>query len=156
MRVARIAGRVAGVALALAAASASYVVADAAWGSAIAAGAVLLALVVAPLILAGQRLPEEEAWHPSAGVRRWSRFVVACSALVLLLLASTARISVCDAFRGLPARHPELGPLARAFARLGAAIAPSTLAPATMTGPGSAPSASSPGSAPDGSGAPRL
>src|ERR1700722_17071929 len=110
MRVARIIGRVAGVLLAVPPASASYIAADAAWGSAIAAAAVLLALVVAPLICAGQRLPEEEAWHPSAGVRRWSRFVVACSALVLLLLASTARISVCDAFRGLPARHPELGP----------------------------------------------
>jgi hypothetical protein len=152
MRVARIIGRVAGVMLALAAGSASYIAADAAWGSAIAAAAVLLALVVAPLMLAGQRLPEEEAWHPSAGVRRWSRFVVACSALVLLLLASTARISVCDAFRGLPARHPELGPVARGFARLGAAIAPRT----PMTGPGSAPSAPSPGSAPDGSAAPRL
>jgi hypothetical protein len=149
MRVGRIIGRVAGVVLALGAGSASYFAAEAAWGSAVAAAAVLLALVVAPLVLASQRLPEEEAWHPSAGARRWARFVVGCSALALLLLASTARVSVCDAFRGLPARHPELGPLARAAARLGAAIAPSGIAPAgPMTSPGSAPSASQPRLAP--------
>jgi hypothetical protein len=122
MRALGIVGRVIGVVLALAAASASYVAAEASWGSAVAAAAVLLAIVVLPLVLGRLRLPEGETWLPSAGVRRWARFVVGCSVLALLLLGSTARVSLSDAFRALPARHPELGPVARGFARLGAAM----------------------------------
>ena len=143
-----IVGRVIGVVLALAAASASYVAAEASWGSAVAAAAVLLAIVVLPLVLARLRLPEGETWLPSAGVRRWARFVVGCSVLALLLLGSTARVSLSDAFRALPARHPDLGPVARAFARVGAAMGPPGAARGVpTTSPVSAPPASA-GSAP--------
>jgi hypothetical protein len=148
MRAMTIVGRVVGAALALAAASASYVAAEASWGSVVAAAAVLLAIVVIPLVLGRLRLPEGETWLPSAGVRRWARFVVGCCVLTLLLLGSTARVSLCDAFRAMPARHPELGPLSRAFARLGAAIGPPAVAPVVpTTSPASAPPASA-GSAP--------
>ncbi len=122
MRALGIAGRVIGVVLALAAGSASYVAAEASWGSAVAAAVIVLAILVLPLVLARLRLPEGETWLPSAGVRRWARFVVGCSVLALLLLGSTARVSLSDAFRAMPARHPDLGPVARAFARLGAAL----------------------------------
>ncbi len=149
-----IVGRVVGVVLALAAGSASYVAAEASWGSAIAAAAILLAIVVIPLVLGRLRLPEGETWLPSAGVRRWSRFVVGCCVLALLLLGSTARVSLCDAFRAMPARHPDLGPLSRAFARLGAAMAPPAVVPAVpTTNSVSAPSASA-GSASPTSGSP--
>jgi hypothetical protein len=136
VRALSIVGRAIGAVLALAAASLSFVAAEASWGSAVAAVAVLLAVVVLPFVLARLRLPEGETWLPSAGVRRWSRFVVGCCALALLLLLSTARVSLCDALGGLPARHPELGPVARASARLGAAIgaprgAPVPVAPTT-------------------------
>jgi hypothetical protein len=145
MRAVTLVGRFVGVVLALSAASASYFASEAAWGSAVAAAAVLLAIVVIPLVLARLRLPEGETWLPSAGVRRWTHFVVGCSVLTLLLLGSTARVSLGDAFRGLPARHPELGPVARALARLGAAIGPARAPPAALpTSPMPATSSSSP------------
>jgi hypothetical protein len=154
MRAMSIVGRVVGVVLALAAGSASYVAVEASWGSAVAAAAVVLAIVVIPLVLGRLRLPEGETWLPSAGLRRWARFVVGCCVLALLLLGSTARVSLCDAFRAMPARHPDLGPASRAFARLGAAIGPPSVAPVVPTSsPASAPSASA-GSAPTTSGSP--
>jgi hypothetical protein len=157
MRFRRIAGRVVGVVIALAAASASYFTAEAAWGWVVALASVLLALLVAPIVLARLRLPEEEAWRPTAGARIWTRFSVACGALILLLLASTARVSMCDAFRALPARHPELGPVARGFARLGDAIAPPAGSRAAPTStPSATPSASVAAPAPAAPGALRF
>jgi hypothetical protein len=157
MRFRRAAGRVVGAVLALAAASVSYFTVEAAWGWLIALVAVGAALVAAPLLFARLRLPEEEAWRPSAGARVWTRFVVACSALTLLVIASTARVSMCDALRGLPVRHPELGPFARAFARLGYAMAPSggvSLPPTAPPAP--APSSSVTESAPTTPARPRF
>ena len=130
-------GRALGALLAVSAATVTYVTAEAAWGWLVAVVAVGVALVVAPFLLAGVRLPEEEAWRPGAGARRWTRFVAGCSTLVLVLLAATARVSPCDALRGMPSRHPGLGAVSRLLARLGDAMAPahatSVASPAATT-----------------------
>jgi hypothetical protein len=107
-----------------------YLSVEASWGPWTGLVVVVLALAVWPMAFARVRLREEEAWRPMAPVLKWSRFVLGCGTLAFLFLISVARVSPGEAFRAMPARHPELGFLSRAAANLGEALAPAQVEPA--------------------------